>query len=333
MSWTTALQNYFDRNLGDLEMTYTVEIISMERKEELVDQYGGRIRYEIKSEIYGCCIKLLTGVTSVKDAWEESFYSASQNIRSHGRLYVLQDKSLGENRVYFDPQSKTGFLFNMDYYGWIKSLALSVAGDILEDNHGIYSVHGACLDARGWGLCILGGSGAGKTTHTYGLLRSPRVRVVSDDWFYARIFGDDVLAYGSEKNFYIRADLADIWKEFSGLVEKAVFDEKGRAVVDLRWVIGKGRILPLTTLENVILLKRDVSEEEIVRELGGKEALQIMEAKDYFNPHLLVHSDFKRRLRSRFFRALFARARVHEVNTRGTPEESQRAIRDILKID
>ena len=74
-------------------MTYNIEIISRERKEELVDQYGGRIRYEIKSEIYGCCIKLLTGVTSVKDAWEESFYSASQNIRSHGRLYVLQDKS------------------------------------------------------------------------------------------------------------------------------------------------------------------------------------------------------------------------------------------------
>ena len=66
----------------------------------------------------------LTGSASVKDAWEESFYFASQSIRSHGRLYVLQDKSLGENQVYYDPQSKTCFLFNMDYYGWIKSLAL-----------------------------------------------------------------------------------------------------------------------------------------------------------------------------------------------------------------
>jgi hypothetical protein len=104
-------------------------------------------------------------------------------------------------------------------------------------------------------------------------------------------------------------------------------------VVDLRGVIGKGRILPLTTLENVILLKRDASQEETVRELDGEEALKIMEANDYFNPHLLVHSDFKRHLRSRFFRALFASARVHEVNTRGTPEESQRIIRDIVEID
>lgn len=314
-------------------MTYTVELISIERKEELAERVAGQILYEIKSEIYGCCIKLLTGQSFVKDRWEESFYSASQNLRSHGRLFVFQDAFEAQNKVYYDPQSKTCFLFNVDYYGWIKSLALSVAGDILEDEHAIYSVHGACLDARGRGLCLLGGSGAGKTTHTYGLLRSPRVRVVSDDWFFARVYGEDILAYGSEKNFYIRADLSEIWKEYSGLVQKAVFDKKGRSVVDLRWVIGKGRILPLTTLENVVILKRDAAQQEEVRELEPKEALQILEKDDYFNPHFLVHSDFKRRLRSRFFRELLMRAKVHEVNTKGTPEESQRVIRGIVGID
>ena len=188
-----------------------------------------------------------------------------------------------------------------------------------------------CLSGfTGSGSLHSGRIGAGKTTHTYGLLRSPKARVVSDDWFFARIFWEEILAYGSEKNFYIRADLADIGKEFSGLVDKAVFDEKGRAVVDLRWVIGKGRILPLTTMENVILLRRDPSQEETVRELNGREALAILEENGYFNPHLLVKSDFKSRLRSHFFQALFARAKVHEVNTRGTPEESQRAIREIL---
>jgi hypothetical protein len=314
-------------------MTYTVELISIERKEELAERFAGQILYEVKSEIYGCCIKLLTGLSLVKDRWEESFYSASQNLRSHGRLYVLQDASEAQNKVYYDPQSKTCFLLNVDYYGWIKSLALSVAGDILEDEHAIYSVHGACLDARGRGLCLLGGSGAGKTTHTYGLLRSPRVRVVSDDWFFARVYGEDILAYGSEKNFYIRADLSEIWKEYAGLVQKAVFDEKGRSVVDLRRVIGKGRILPLTTLENVVILKRDAAQQEEVRELKPEEALDSLEKNGFFNPHLMVRSDFKRRLRSRFFSELFMRAKVHEVNTRGTPEESQRVIRGIVGIE
>jgi serine kinase of HPr protein (carbohydrate metabolism regulator) len=218
----------------------------------------------------------------------------------------------------------------MDYYGWIKSLALSLAGDILEDNHSIYSVHGACLDLKGKGVCILGGSGAGKTTHTYGLLRRPDVRAVSDDWFFARIFGEEILAFGSEKNFYIRADLADIWKEFSGLVDRAVFDHKGRAVVDLRWVIGKGRILPLTTLQTVIILKRDPSQSETVRQMEPSLALDVLKENDYFNPHLLVKNDFKRRLRTHFFRQLLASVRIFEVNTKGTPEESQRAIGELL---
>ena len=59
-------------------------------------------------------------------------------------------------------------------------------------------------------------------------------------------------------------------------------------------------------------------------------SVAVLEANDYFNPHLLVKNDFKRRLRSRFFRQLLASARVYEVNTRGTPEESQRAIAELL---
>jgi len=314
-------------------MPYEVRLISMERKEELTERYSGQVLYELKSDIYGCCIKLLTGMVTIKNAWEESFYFASQSIRSHGRLYALQDPLEEDNLVYYDPQSKTCFLLNIDYYGWVKSLALSLAGDILEDDHDIYSVHGACLDVGGKGLCLLGGSGAGKTTHTYGLLRDRRVRVVCDDWFFARIFGDDILGYGSEKNFYIRADLADIWKEFSGLVGKAIPDGKGRAVVDLRWVIGKGRILPLTTLQNVIFLKRDRDQNEEVRELEGPEAMGILEENGYFNPHLLVKSDLKQRIRSRFFQKLLASARIYEVNTTGTAEQSQKVIRRIAGID
>ena len=312
-------------------MTYNVSHISMEKKEELIDRYAGQVLYVIKSDIYGCCIKLLTGITSIKNVWEESFYSASHNIRSHGRIYVIQDLDMGENQVLYDPQSRTAFLINMDYYGWVKSLALSVAGDILEDYHNIYSVHGACLDMRGQGICILGGPGAGKTTHTYGLLRNPRVRVISDDWFFGRIFGEDILAYGSEKNFYIRADLAEIWKEFKGLVDNAVFDAKGRAVVDLRQVIGKGRIMPLTTIEKVIYLKRDPAQEEIVRELERDEALKILESNGYFNPHLLLNNEFKTNLRNHFFQALFSGARTVEVNTTGTPEETQKRILEIVE--
>ncbi|MEM0313448.1 MAG: hypothetical protein QXQ41_02735 [Candidatus Bathyarchaeia archaeon] len=95
----------------------------------------------------------------------------SARVRSHGRLIVTN-----EQQVLYDPLSKTAFLINIDYYGWVKSLALS---DILEDNHGINSVHGACVDVDGKGVCLIAPSGTGKTSHTYGLLRIKGVRVVS----------------------------------------------------------------------------------------------------------------------------------------------------------
>jgi len=313
-------------------MAYSVELMSIGRKGEMVDRYSSKVLHEVKSDVYGCCIKLLTGKRPVKDRWEENFYFASQSIRSHGRLYVVEDSSEEENTVYYDPQSRTAFLINIDYYGWIKSLALSLAGDVLEDEHEIYSVHGACLDVRGKGVCLLGGSGAGKTTHTYGLLRSPEVRVVSDDWFYARVYGDNILAYGSEKNFYIRADLATIWKEFDGLVNGAEFDDKGRAVVDLRQVIGKGRILPLTTLDTLIILKRDQDDKETIKKLEAADALKILEDNDYFNPHFLVKNEIKRNLRSSFFDALLSRTKVYQINTTGTPEESQKMIKEIAGL-
>ena len=53
--------------------------------------------------------------------------------------------------VKYDPLTRTAFLFNIDYYGWVKSIALALAGDILEDQHHIHSVHGAALDIGGQG--------------------------------------------------------------------------------------------------------------------------------------------------------------------------------------
>ena len=310
-------------------MPYSVDLISIGQKEDLAKKYSSQALYEVKSDIYGCCIKLLTDLSAVKNRWEENFFFASQSIRSHGRLYVVTDPSIEANRVYYDPQSKTAFLMNIDYYGWIKSLALSLAGDVLEDDHEIYSVHAACLDFEGKGVCLLGGSGVGKTTHTYGLLRAKEARVVSDDWFFARIYGDDILAYSSEKNFYIRADLANIWKEFEGLVQRAEFDNLGRAVVDLRWAIGKGRIMPLTTMKKTIILQRDAEDKEVIRKLEPAKALMLLEDNNYYNPHLLIKNEFKQNLRKRFFQALLERTDVYLVNTIGSPEESHQIIKEI----
>ncbi len=316
-----------------IPMPYTVSLITMEENEALSRQYFPKVRYEIKSEIYGCCIKLLCDDHTLRDTWEDNFYSMSQNVRSHGRLFVGNDPSYPPDTVLFDSHAKTAFVFNMRYYGWIKSIALSLAGDILEDEHSIWSVHGACLDIGGKGLCLVGAPGSGKTTQTYGLLTNPHTRVISDDWFFFRVYEEDILAYGSEKNFYIQEDLATIWKEFGALVPGRTYDSDRRAVTDVRWVIGKGRILPLTTINTLIVLKRDPADPNVAQSLNPDTAMNLFLENNYFNPHLLVHNSFKTQVRNRYIGDLVGRTQCYCVNTTGTPEETQKLIRSLAGVE
>ena len=313
-------------------MSYHVSLISTEENETLYQRYLSDVRYEIKSEIYGCCIKLLCDDHILRDTWEDNFYSMSQNVRSHGRLFVFKDPSYPPDTVLYDPHAKTVFLFNVLYYGWIKSIALSLTGDILEDEHGIWSVHGACLDIEGKGVGIVGSPGAGKTTQIYGLLTNPRTRMISDDWFFFRVYGDDIHAYGSEKNFYIQEELATIWKEYGGLVPADTYDPDGRAVADVRWVIGKGRILPLTTIKTLIILKRDPADPNVAQSLDPEVALKLFSENNYFNPHLLVQGTFKTRLRDRYIGDLVSRTQCYSVNTTGTPQKTQKLIRSLADV-
>ena len=254
-----------------MSSSYFVQLITPQENEELYKKYEHRLLYSNKADIYGCCIKLLTEVERVHAEWEDNFYTMGENTRSHGRLIVLEEPNQPMT-VKYDAYTKTAFLINVDYYGWIKSIALALAGDILEDEHRIYSVHGAAIDLGCMGVSIIAPSGTGKTTHSWGLLRLPYGRLISDDWYYVRLSTREPLAFGSEKNCYIEADIGKIWNEYERLVDKAVFDEKGRAVVNVRWIVGPGGVIPLTTMKKIILLKRDPSDPKIVAQMSTEEA-------------------------------------------------------------
>jgi len=310
-------------------MGYLVQLIDAEEKDRLYQEYEGRFLYTRKAEVYGCCIKLLTEVEYVKDRWEDNFYSMSEGVRSHGRLIVLEEPEQNMS-VKYDPYTKTAFLINVDYYGWIKSIALAVASDVLEDAHRIYSVHGAAIDIGGKGVSLIAPPGTGKTTHSWGLLRLEKSRLVSDDWYFVRLSSREPLAFGSEKNCYIEADIGKIWGEYERLIGRAHFDKHGRAVVNVRWIVGSGGVIPLTTMKEIILLKRDPTDKKMVTELAAEEALQHMLANDFCNPHQLVRDGRKLQLRKAFFRRYFQQTNVHLVNTTGTPQETQQKIREIV---
>ena len=310
--------------------SYAVELISVDEKDRLYAKHEDKYLYTRKASIYGCCIKLLTNVEYVKERWEDSFYSMSEDTRSHGRLIVLDEK--GKNlSVKYDPYTKTAFLSNVDYYGWVKSIALAVAGDVLEDEHRIYSVHGAAIDVGGKGVSLIAPPGTGKTTHSWGLLSMKGARLVGDDWYFVRLSSREPLAFGSEKNSYIEADIGKIWGEYEKLVKNVHFDPEGRAVVNVRWIVGSGGVIPMTTIQEIILLKRDPEDKTIVSRLDAKEGLQYLLANNFCNPHQLVKDQRKLKLRRDFFHQYLKQTSVHLVNTILPPHETQRRIREIIK--
>jgi serine kinase of HPr protein (carbohydrate metabolism regulator) len=212
----------------------------------------------------------------------------------------------------------------------VKSLALAVAGDVLEDEHRIYSVHGAAIDVGGCGVSLIAPSGTGKTTHSWGLLRLRNARLVSDDWYFVRLSNREPLAFGSEKNSYIEADIGKIWGEYEKLVKKVQFDPQGRALVNIRWIVGAGGVVPMTTMQKIILLKRDPKDKTAVKELTEEEALEYILANNFCNPHQLVKDKRKQQLRESFFRQYFKQTSIHIVNTTKPPRETQQRIREII---
>ncbi len=307
-------------------MTYPVKLIGIEEKDRLYRLYEPRLVHSRKSDIYGCCIKLLTDDEKLRRTWEDSFYAASESVRSHGRLIALKDPDQ-EDGVLYDPYTRTAFAFNLDYYGWIKSLALAIAGDTLEDEHEIYSVHGAAIDVGGRGVALIAPPKTGKTTHSWGLLRMPDARLITDDWFFVRLSEKRHLAFGSEKNCYVEADIARIWPEYRPLVDKAKFDDAERAVLNVRSIIGNTGVIPMTSLRTVLLLKRDPSDSTLVRDMSIDEAMEYLEKNDFCNPHQLVRDARKAELRRWFFRRLLSNVDVRMVNTSLPPERTQEEIR------
>jgi len=312
-------------------MSYAVELINPEEKDRLYETYESQLLYTSKAEIYGCCMKILTDSEATKNKWEDNFFTANENNRSHGRLIVLS-KPGQPFSIKYDPYTKTAFLINVDYYGWVKSIALAVAGDILEDEHRIYSVHGAMIEVDRLGVSIIAPSGTGKTTHSWGLLRNPTARLISDDWYFVRLSSREPLAFGSEKNTYIQADIGKIWNEYERLVDKTMFDQRGRAIVNVRWIVGNGGVIPMATIHKIIMLKRDPSDKNIATELNVDDAVEYLVVHNFCNPHQLVKDKRKIEVRTKFFRSLFEQTDVYLVNTTASPHETQDEIRKILYL-
>ncbi len=310
-------------------MSYKVEIISQKSKEKIMNKVYSTRLYERKAAIHGTCIKFFTDEKEFKEMWEDNFDQMPDWVRPHGRIFSIKGKKL---RVRYEPLSKTVIIEGCNYYGWIKSIALAVAADFLEDftsEHRRYSVHGSFVDQHGRGIAMMGTSGAGKTTLTYGLLLDRGFSLLTDDWFFVRFANSDNLIYSSERNSYIRDDLGKIWPQYQKFLKGVKKDRKSRAVIDVKRLLGENRIRKGSNLMKIVLLTRD-SALPPFKKLSPKAAIDFMVQNDFCNPHQLVRTKEKMEKRKAFFAELFRRVPVYLLNTIETPQESLGRLRQLF---
>ncbi len=312
---------------------YKKKIISIDQKEQLYQKWIEKVSFDAKADVSGACIHFYTNQQQFAKPWKENWFEMPKEIRAHGKIFAIKTgKKNAQPLELYDPLSRTVFFFDCDYYGWIKSAALALTGDILEDNHYIFSIHGALLDVNGKGIAILGPPGAGKTTTSYGLLRYNGVKLISDDWHFFNFINGKTIGYDSEKNTYIRADIAKNWKEYQRFVKAARFDNRGRAVFDLREVIGSENVTTKTTIGTVILLRRG-SSFPVIEAASTAKALEYLEGIGYGNPHMLQNGKWKRDVRRKAYTMLMDNADTYILNTTETPQQSLSRICKILGLE
>jgi len=296
-----------------------------------MEEYYKRGLLEDKAAIHGMCVKLFTDDENIMKMWRKNFEQMPDWIRPHGRIFVVKDgKTLS---VLYEPNSKTVFIKNCDYYGWIKSIALGLAAEFMEDfisEHRRYSIHGSFVDNGGAGVAIIGPSGSGKTTLTYGLLTEKEYNFLTDDWFFVRFFNDFIEVYSAEKNSYIRSDLAENWPQFKPKLAHVEYDNKNRAIVDVKRFFGSSRVKQESRLKVIVLLMREKGKPPVKR-LSKNAALRFMIKHDFCNPHQLLRTKEKITKRKRFFSEVFAKVPVYLLNTIETPAESLERLKEICK--
>lgn len=310
---------------------YEVKIIKPPKREALSDELANKVRYELKANIHGACVKLLTDNEAFKNEWEDNFKFMNEDVRPHSKIFTVEEG--GDLEVMYDPIGKVSIIKNIDYYGWVKSIALATISDFFEDYHSVhrrYSVHGSAVDYMGHAIAIIGPPGTGKTTLTYGLLQEEDFNYISDDWFFVRLFSNAVVLYSSEKNSYIRDDIVNVWKSYTDEINLVKLDKKGRGIADVNSLFG-GRIRESSTLKNIVLLERNKKNPPF-RKLNPKEAIDYVLEMDFCNPHQLIRNERKFNLRESFFRELFSKQEVYILNTIETPQESLNRIKKLAMV-
>jgi histidinol-phosphate/aromatic aminotransferase/cobyric acid decarboxylase-like protein len=268
--------------------------------------------HEWNANIGGIILQLRTNSPHLMDFWMENWYPGQleTDLEPHGVIYAVKDVVGREARAFYNSESRTGFVFNTAYYGQIRSMALGIAGDIMERSSDAHLVHASCLDVKGKGTLIFAGPGLGKSGPIFHLLTKSGVKLVAYDSVIMRYTNLDAFADMPERKIYFKTKFADKAQNLLPLLDRSKCEnvitkkdecdnepclrqdncrlDKGksfcyvgfknsRAMLDPYWIGGIEKHARRSSVDKIIIFHKE-SIGKPVEELKADKALEILGA-------------------------------------------------------
>jgi len=314
--------------------------ISLVKKNELVkfaDLYlGYDSLYVWNANINGIIIQLRTNEQHFYDFWKENWFpaAADHNVSPHAVIYAVKGIADTAPYVYYNPESKTGILFNVDSYSEVRSMAMGILMDISEGRKNTHFLRGSLIDVNGEAVVITGPPGSGKYTHTFLLLELERARIHSDELIYVENLGGEkgrMSTHVSERMFYIKKDVEKISTRLKDLFKKCRTDGE-YVLLNPWWIGGDEKYVDTTRIKAMFILNPDSSRRELVKRLSPDEAIALMQNGEpaFYNPHRMIVDAGRDELQSEFFRELFRFVSCYSVNTSKPLFEVQKRLREVM---
>ncbi|MBD3223861.1 MAG: aminotransferase class I/II-fold pyridoxal phosphate-dependent enzyme, partial [Caldithrix sp.] len=289
--------------------------VDVPKRDALVAEAEAQLSYdryfEWNANINGMVVQLRTNVAHLYDFWVENWYPAQleAELEPHGIIYAVDGAVGREPYAFFNADTKTGILFNTDYYGSLRRLALGMVTDEGERLLNVHAIRGMSGDYQGAGFVLMGPKGTKKSEIFFQLLNDPAIALHSNDLIFSRYGGGYAAADNPERKLYLPTNtamymerLVDLFdrskcenvvtrKEDCGhtdcpLHEECLMDrgypycyyasKQSSAMLDPYWFGGMNKHVKRIDIRTLFILKNE-SMGPAIQELNEEDALQILE--------------------------------------------------------
>lgn len=205
----------------------TESAIPVDLRNALVAEAESHLRkeksYEWNAAIGNYTIKLKTNVLHLYDFWMENWYPSElkNNANPDGIIYAIDGVSGRGAHAFYNPDTNTGIMFNTDYYGSLRSLALGIVSDIAQKMNNLFSLRGMSAEYEGKGFVIMGPKGSRKTEIFYGLLNDDNFALHSSDLLFTDCKSMNVIVENPERKIYIPTNTASIMPSLNKLFDES----------------------------------------------------------------------------------------------------------------